>query len=588
MLANTSDSPLAAELTLYESSGKAWRQALKLGARQTMRLSIRSLVQRGGLAGSFGGISVEASGRAADLDSAHFVYDETTGFLALMKMFDRNADATLSQRSLTHSKWTIRAPMLPLTYPDPALNLPAGTALKPTIFLRNASAAAYTTQITFNWRSGTTTGKATTSVPLEPRATTVLDVAALQANNTIPASAQWAYVSIAAPIKPDNLLAVATSFDASGRLGAQTPFTDQVANHWEGGMWEVDPNHDTIIAVGNAGDAPSKARVTFYFNSGQGRYEIERTLAPDEQAWLDVGKLIRNQMADVNGTTIPVSVTAGSYELENLTDKSRDGLFEGKLVVDKTYGYAAHGCASCCPEYDPISIVQDPLNLSVGGSSNQSVQGVNLCTNKSVQVAALSWDTGDHNVATVDASGQVTGRGGGSTTDIATFRVWYPDSRGYCRSSTAPVSGNLAVGGPHHLIVISDVTSVACTTNSTVRRIIKYWEVDANGNQIGTISTKEHFASKGPNSCNTTISTSETCAPDAGGQLQDAIFVGCNSVGGSCGTTFTKQQWLYCPSTGIPVVFATPGDLVIHNNSILVGGSSRFPTGTRIGPNGVF
>ena len=141
---------------------------------------------------------------------------------------------------------------------------------------------------------------------------------------------------------------------------------------------------------------------------------------------------------------------------------------------------------------------------------------------------------------------------------------------------------------PDHLLVTSDVTSVLCTTNSTVRRIIKYFEVDANGNLVGTISTKEQFASKAANSCNTTISTSETCSADAGGQLQDAITVGCNSVGGSCGTTYTKQQWLYCPSTGTPVVFATPGDLVIHNNSVLVGGSSQFAPGTRIGPNGVF
>ncbi len=327
VLANTSDSSLAARLTLYESGGKAWRQNLKLDPRQTTRISMRSLVQQGGLAGSFGGISVDAGPRAADLDSAQFVYDETTGSLALMKMFDRVPSATLSQRSLANSQWTIRAPMLPLTNPDPALALPAGTTLKPAIFLRNASANGYRAQVTFNWRSGTITGKSTTAVPLPPYVTTVVDVAALQANGTIPASAQWAYVSITAPIKPDDLVAVATSFDATGRLGAQTPFTDQAANHWEGGMWEVDANHDTIIAVGNAGTTASKAQITFYYNSGHGKYQVEHTLAHDEQIWVDIGKLIHDQVPDVTGTTIPLSVMSGSYELENRTDKPAEGLF---------------------------------------------------------------------------------------------------------------------------------------------------------------------------------------------------------------------------------------------------------------------
>jgi HEAT repeat protein len=204
------------------------------------------------LGGAYGGISIDVASRAADLDSAHFLYDETNGFLALMKMFDRDLNAKLGERTLTHSQWTIRAPMLALTNPDPALGLPPGTTLKPAIFLRNSSAVASSAQVTFHWRSGTAIGKNTVSVSLDPHATSIVDVAALQANGTIPASAQWAYVSIAAPIMPDDLLAVATSFDETGKLGAQTPFTDQASNHWAGGMWEVDPTHDTFKQLGKS------------------------------------------------------------------------------------------------------------------------------------------------------------------------------------------------------------------------------------------------------------------------------------------------------------------------------------------------
>ena len=443
VLANTSNSLLSVALTLYESDGNSARQILVLGPRATTRLSVSSMVRQGGLLGSFGGISVDAGPRGADLDSAHFMYDEANSFLALMKMFDRDSNASVSQRSLASQQWTIRAPMLALTNPDPALALPAGTTLKPAVFLRNASPNAYTAQLTFNWRSGTSTGKRIIPVPLQPHATARVDVGALQANGTIPATAQWAYVSISAPIRPDDLLAVATSFDATLRFGAQTPFSDQAANHWAGGIWEVDTNHNTLIAVGNAGNKASKVQIVFHYNSGQSKYLVERTLEPDEQAWIDVGQLIGDQIPDVHGKTLPPSVMAGGYDVDNVTDKPTDGVFEGKLVVDKTYGYAVHGCLTCCPEYDSLYILDDPLNLSVGDSSSQTVWAYDSCHNQTVQLSPLSWDTGNHQVATASVSGVVTAVGAGSTTDIAQIRVFFPDSRGYCRWSTLPTSGQV-------------------------------------------------------------------------------------------------------------------------------------------------
>jgi hypothetical protein len=157
----------------------------------------------------------------------------------------------------------------------------------------------------------------------------------------------------------------------------------------------------------------------------------------------------------------------------------------------------------------------------------------------------------------------------------------------YCPNENMVPQQAVTVRVPDHLVVQSDTTAVVCTTNKTVRRDITYSEVDVNGNSVGTISTEEQFASKGTNSCNTTIATSQTCSPDIDGVLTDHIGVGCNSVGGSCGVTFTKQQWLYCPAGGTPVVFATPGDLVIHNNSVTVGGYASFPAGTKISASGI-
>ena len=117
VLANTSASALSGNLTLYDASGKASTQGVTLNARQMTRVSVRSLLQQAGLTGSFGGIKIDVPNGAGYLDSAHFVYDDASGFLALMKMFDRDPNATLAQRSLTDKQWTLRAPMLALTNP---------------------------------------------------------------------------------------------------------------------------------------------------------------------------------------------------------------------------------------------------------------------------------------------------------------------------------------------------------------------------------------------------------------------------------------------------------------------------------------
>jgi len=69
--------------------------------------------------------------------------------------------------------------------------------------------------------------------------------------------------------------------------------------------------HDSIITVGNGGLEPARAQLTFYYHGGQDKYQVEQTLAPDQQMWLDLGQLIRDQVPGKDGKTIPPDVTSG-------------------------------------------------------------------------------------------------------------------------------------------------------------------------------------------------------------------------------------------------------------------------------------
>ncbi len=466
IITNAARNPAPANLVLYDASGKSWQQKIVLGARQMQRLSVRALLHESGLTGSFGGIEIDLPNGMYSVDTAHIVYDEANGSLTVLKMFDHDPQAMLIQRSLTDKQWTIRAPMLALSNPGAALALPEKTVLQPAIFLRNASAKSYAAQLTFNWRSDIGKGKSTSAVLLRPHETRFVDVAALQANGTIPASAHWAYVSISAPINPDELLAVATSFDATGKFGAQTPFSDQVATHWEGGKWEVDANHNTLISVGNAGTTASKTLVTIYYNSAQGRYEFEQTLGPDEQLWLEMGKLIGNQIPDRNGKTIPPDVMSGTYEIRDLTNKEGVGLFEGKLVVDKTFGHAVHGCAGCCA-WAQAHTYYNPMDMAVGTGEYQQVWATETCTLQVEEVYLLqpvSWSTGNTSIATANNNAYIWGVAAGSTTQYGS---------GYLQSNVPPRSC------PNSLRNVQAQTNVSCAVPTNYRQTSG--SADSNG-----------------------------------------------------------------------------------------------------------
>ncbi len=124
-------------------------------------------------------------------------------------------NATLAERDYAHTGiWTLRAPMLALSTPDLALALPPGTALQPQLFIRNTTGKTLTANLRFNRRNATNTGAAPgPSLTLNPYETRRIDVAALQAGGTLPKDANWASVTLTTNGLPDELIAVAASYD---------------------------------------------------------------------------------------------------------------------------------------------------------------------------------------------------------------------------------------------------------------------------------------------------------------------------------------------------------------------------------------
>ncbi len=419
ILTNQGKVTLPLDLSLYDPNGKENKQQVLLGPHETMRYSVRKLILAAGLSGSYGGIKVSAPSHAGSLDTVHFLFDETAPFSAILKMFDHDPNAKLEQRDFAKTAvWTLRAPMLALSNPDPALAFPPGTTLRPQLFIRNSTSKPVEAALRFNWRADSASGKAAgPALRLNPNETRRIDIAALQNKGLLSKQANWTSVTLTTNGPPDEVMAVAASFDDTLRYGAQTPFTDQLSFRWEGGMWEYDAYHSSIITAGNGGTKPTLAAFTIFYNQGAEKYELEQTLQPDEQMWIDVGKLIREHVPDKNGKTLPANLTSGSYEIRNLTDIGVS-LFEGKVIYDKTYGHAAYGCANCC-DFHNVSLDYGTLGIPYRGTAQNGVGAIEWCTDQYYDVSSYfmyGWKTGNTAVATVNYMGTYTGKGVGSAT----------------------------------------------------------------------------------------------------------------------------------------------------------------------------
>lgn len=411
IVANASKQPLEASLAVSDLAGHTFQQTIALGPAQTQRLDLRAVTKAAHLAGMAGGVKISVPSGAGNVIASHVVFDESVGMSAIMKTFDRDP----AQKPSAH---TMRAPMLALANPDPVLMFPDGTVLLPQVFMRNATAATLKANMALDWRSANQSGSLPLpEVTLAPGEIRVLDIAALTAHAQLPSDAYWGTVIVAYQGRPGDLVPIATTFDKTGRFGLQTPFSEGISHLWKGSMWHVDAKRNSLITAGNGGNVPTRAAVALFYNNGKESYKIEKLLQPGEQIWANVGEIIRNQIPDKDGKTIPPDVMMGSYELRDLDHRGVGYLYEGKLVIDKTWGHGYYGCAGCCA-YIGSKLNPEPFDGPITTGGPDFAYADNGCTSSwdDVTSEAYNWSSSDSGIVKVASAysnfvsvGSVTG-----------------------------------------------------------------------------------------------------------------------------------------------------------------------------------
>jgi hypothetical protein len=418
VLANIFDQPLRGAIRIFDAKGHSAAHPFTLAARETQQISVTELLSKYEITGEFGGIAIEPQDHPGYLQVMHFTMDEAAGLGALLK--------TMPRFPLLQKQYTIRAPMLALAHPDPALALPPETVLAPRIFLFNGTAHPVVASALVDWHSASQWGR--TPLPpltVAPGATQVLNLGERETKQLgIPPSADWASVQLSYASADSDLVAVAASLSADGKHLVQTPFSDALSWKWKGGEWMVDADHDALITAGNAGVNPARLDFKLRYGGGSQVYELPiRTLQPGEAITIDVAKIIMTQQPDRNGKVIPPSVMSGTYQFSDLDDIGMGYLYEGKQQIDKTYGHATYGCIPCC--YYTDAWITDFAG-KVGDSGPIPALAWESCPDGDdiVDVTSLTdtWASGNPNVATVSPD-HVNAVGAGTTYSSGTSNL---------------------------------------------------------------------------------------------------------------------------------------------------------------------
>jgi hypothetical protein len=162
------------------------------------------------------------------------------------------------------------------------------------------------------------------------------------------------------------------------------------------------------------------------FHNGNKKYEMQQTVQPGDQMWLNFADLIHNRVADRKGNILPPDLTAGTYDVEDLT-LGPGTLLPSGLGVDSTWGRGNRGLAlTCCGIFSGTATFNpDSVDLFMGDTELVYVDGTDSCSDQRTPISFdfTDWWTGIPAIATM-TTGQVKGVSAGTTTGYAKGKVW--------------------------------------------------------------------------------------------------------------------------------------------------------------------
>jgi hypothetical protein len=334
--------------------------------------------------------------------------------------------------------------------------------------------------------------------------------------------------------------------------------TGRSPNLVAGGEWRADSTHNQLIAVTNSGQKPVETLLSLHYANGEKIYEMQQTIAPGDQMWVNLASLIRDRVPDRKGNLLPADLASGTYDVQQINSDPR-GLSLGSLAVDQTWGYQiAPPYGICCSDEDP-SWDPDGFDLFLTEPGQASLEAVDSCNGTVLDLSPsiFTWASDNTSVAIVTEQ-HVEAVGVGTTTGTATGDISVGVG-GYCPLRTVQLNVPITVQPPQ---IISIVPSTGQAGGSS--------QVAVSGSGFGPGSAI-NISPAGIQVSAVTVSTDGTLINAVftipAGTVPGAYTVSVsvpNGDGGSVSsngvtftvtacasvTNFTRQSWVAKPATG--------------------------------------
>jgi hypothetical protein len=226
--------------------------------------------------------------------------------------------------------------------------------------------------------------------------------------------------------------------------------------------------------VTNGGSKATAARLTLHYDDGRQKYEMQQTIQPGGQMWVNFADLIHNRTPDRQGNLLPADLASATYDVQDLSP-GLGSLAPASLAVDNTLGSQVNPdypdcCGAVYPGWDPDAFVLEVDGIDV---DNAMIKASNSCTDQTVDISGdfTDWFSANPAVALVTTK-LVQAVSPGATTGSAKGAV-LEGGGAVCVARVVQVNAPINVGQPVTLV------GVNCLANPT-------YPYSGNYNSIGT------------------------------------------------------------------------------------------------------
>jgi hypothetical protein len=106
-------------------------------------------------------------------------------------------------------------------------------------------------------------------------------------------------------------------------------------------------------------------------------YELQQTIAPGDQMWVNLGQLIQQRVPDRNGNFLPVDVNTVTYDVQELSPGGHN-LIANDLTVNPSAGQAIPNYPRCCP-YSDYYYSPNYVQFIYDGSAPYLIDAIDSC-----------------------------------------------------------------------------------------------------------------------------------------------------------------------------------------------------------------